>query len=182
MTLRSATMADIPALRVLIEASVRGLSVGFYTPAQINAALKEVFGVDSQLIADGTYFVIEEARGIVAAGGWSKRLTLFGGDQMKGAEDRCLDPATEPARLRAFFVHPDCGRRGLARQLYARCASSAHAAGFQAFELMATLPGEPLYTVLGFHALERVVVTLAGGVEIPFVHMHCRLVQTHGSG
>jgi GNAT superfamily N-acetyltransferase len=168
---RVATMADVPALRTLIDRSVRGLSDGFYSAAQIDAAMKHVFGVDTQLVADGTYYVIDGPSAAAAAGGWSGRRTLYGGDQMKEASDPLLDPASEPARIRAFFVHPDWARRGLARLLYAQCALAARAAGFRAFELMATLPGEPLYAALGFSAVERVSIALPGGVHVPFVRM-----------
>ncbi len=176
--LRVATIADVPALRLLIELSVRGLSVGFYNPAQIDAAMEHIFGVDTQLITDGTYYVIDGidgAEGPIAAGGWSARRTLFGGDQMKSADDPALDPAQDPARIRAFFVHPDWARRGLGRQLYAECARAASAAGFRTLELMATLPGEPLYAALGFSAVERLTVSLAGHVEVPCVRMARRI-------
>ena len=171
MTVRLATMADVPALQELIELSARSLSVGFYTPAQIDAAVKHVFGVDTQLIADGTYYVIPGDAGPAATGGWSARRTLYGGDQMKSADDPMLDPATDAARIRAFFVHPDWARRGLARQIYLACEQAARAAGFRQFELMATLPGEPLYRALGFTAAEHVSSTVADGTVIPFVRM-----------
>ena len=171
MTVRLATMADVPALQHLIERSVRALSTGFYTAAQINAAMSEVFGVDTQLIADGTYYVIPGASEPIATGGWSARRTLYGGDQMKTDEDPMLDPAIDAARIRAFFVHPGWARQGLARQLYASCEQAASSAGFRALELMATLPGEPLYRALGFTPVERVVATLAGGVDVPFIRM-----------
>jgi GNAT superfamily N-acetyltransferase len=167
---RVATMADVPALNALIVASVRQLSVGFYSHVQVDAALQAVFGVDSQLIADGTYYVIDGESGPAAAGGWSGRDTLYGGDQAKGAIDRRLDPTTEPARIRAFFVHPAYARRGLARQLYGVCERAALDAGFRRLELMATLPGEPLYLALGFTVVERIVVSLAG-VDVPFARM-----------
>jgi GNAT superfamily N-acetyltransferase len=164
-------MTDVPALGRLIAASVRGLSVGFYTQPQIEAALISVFGVDTQLITDRSYYVIEGSTGPVAAGGWSGRRTLYGGDQMKGAEDPLLDPSTEPARIRAFFVHPDWSRRGLARRLYEACARAAGAAGFRSFELMSTMPGEPLYTALGFAVVERTSVSLGAGVKLPLARM-----------
>jgi GNAT superfamily N-acetyltransferase len=170
VNIRVATLADVPALNALITTSVRQLSIGFYSPAQIDAALQAVFGVDSQLIADETYFIIDGVDGPAAAGGWSGRGTLYGGDQAKDAVDRRLDPATEPARIRAFFVHPTYARRGLARKLYGVCEQVAVAAGFRRFELMATLPGEPLYRALGFTVVERLVLPLAG-LEIPFAHM-----------
>lgn len=175
MTLRLATPADIPALQALITTSARGLSTTVYTPEQIDAAITHVFGVDTQLIADGTYFVIDADDGSaptpIAGGGWSARRTLFGGDQMKADTDPRLDPASEPARIRAFFVHPQWARRGLARQLYAACERPARDAGFRAFELMATKPGEPLYAALGFTVLEAVSITLPGGVAVPFTRM-----------
>ena len=175
MSVRVATLADIPALQTLIARSVRELSTGFYTAVQIEAALVAVFGVDTQLITDGTYYVIDSPTGFAAAGGWSFRRTLYGGDQMKGPADPRLDAATEPARIRAFFVHPDWARRGLARELYAECSSAACAAGFRSFELMATLPGEPLYSALGFSALERTSVPLGDRVELPLVRMGRRI-------
>ena len=175
MMVRAATMADVSPLQELIRLSVRGLSAGHYTSAQIAAALEEVFGVDTQLIADGTYYVVDEPSGPIAAGGWSARRTLFGGDQMKRAEDPILDPAVDAARIRAFFVHPEWARRGLARQLYHTCERAAAAAGFRRFELMAPLPGEPLYSALGFTGVERIVLTLGNGVAVPFVRMTRRI-------
>ncbi|MGH7627608.1 MAG: GNAT family N-acetyltransferase [Gemmatimonadaceae bacterium] len=175
LPIRVATIADVPALEELIGLSVRALSVGFYSAAQVAAAMDQVFGVDTQLIVDGTYYVVQSPTRLAAAGGWSVRRTLYGGDRMKHADDPLLDPATDAARIRAFFVHPDWARRGLARRLYATCERAACAAGFHHFELMATLPGEPLYRALGFTGVERVVSTLAGGVEIPFVRMTRRI-------
>lgn len=168
---RLATPADVPALQALIATSTRALSVGFYTAAQVEAALTHVFGVDTQLLADRTYYVIDAPDGPAAAGGWSGRRTLYGGDQMKGAIDPPLDPASEPARIRAFYVHPRWARRGLARRLYAACARAAWEAGFRHFELMATRPGEPLYAALGFTLVERTTVQLPGAVEVPFARM-----------
>jgi len=169
--LRPATAADIPALRVLIDASVRKLSRGFYTDAQIESALRHVFGPDTQLIADGTYYVIPTPDGIAAAGGWSRRRTLFGGDQMKTAEDPLLDPDHEPARIRAFYVHPAWARRGLGRRMLEHCAAAARAAGFHRLELMATLPGVPLYSAMGFMPIEPTTTVLPDGVELPMVRM-----------
>jgi GNAT superfamily N-acetyltransferase len=175
MAVRVANVGDVPALQRLIALSVHGLSVGFYTVVQVDAAMRDVFGVDTQLIADGTYYVVDGSAGPVAAGGWSARKTLFGGDQMKQADDPMLDPALDAARIRAFFVHPDWARRGLARRLYATCERAASAAGFRSFELMATLPGEPLYGALGFAGVERVTLTLGDGVAVPFVRMTRRI-------
>jgi GNAT superfamily N-acetyltransferase len=169
---RPATVDDLPALRALIDRSVRGLSGGHYTPAQVESGLRHVFGPDTQLIADGTYYVIDGDGGaLAAAGGWSGRRTLYGGDQTKGGDDPRLDPAVDPARIRAFFVDPAYARRGLARTLFAQCLAGAHAAGFRSLELMATLPGEPLYRALGFTAGERVAQTLPDGVALPLTRM-----------
>jgi len=170
--LREATPEDIPELQRLIEVSVRTLSVGLYTPAQTEAALVHVFGVDTQLVADGTYYVIEEDAAIVAAGGWSARQSLYGGDQAKRETDSALDPNAAPARIRAFFVHPAWTRRGLARRLFAACETAAHARGFRSFELVATLPGEPLYRALGFASVEDVSIPLSGDLVLPCVRMH----------
>ena len=170
--LRVASPRDIPELQALIQLSVRALSIGIYTPAQTEAALVHMFGVDSQLVADGTYYVIDDDSTLVAAGGWSARRTLYGGDQAKRETDSMLDPATMPARIRAFFVHPEWTRRGLARQIFAECETAARLCGFHHFELVATLPGEPFYRALGFVALEPISIPLAGDVTLPCVRMH----------
>ena len=170
-SLRPATLQDLPALRELIPLSVRGLSHADYTPAQIESAIRYVFGPDTQLIADGTYFVAEEAGQIVGCGGWSFRRTLYGGDQAKAGEDTRLNPQTEAARIRAFFVHPDWARKGIGSQIMEACLSAARTAGFQRLELVATLPGVPLYRAFGFEEAERLEDTLPDGVTIPFVWM-----------
>lgn len=169
--LRLASPDDLDALRALIDASVRGLNDGHYSPAEVDASLVHVFGVDSQLIADGTYYAIETSGVIVAAGGWSRRRTLFGGDQMKQGADALLDPARDAARIRAFFVHPSHARRGLARRLFDECAIQARGAGFRRLELAATLPGVPLYEALGFTARHRIEVPMADGLVLTCVHM-----------
>jgi GNAT superfamily N-acetyltransferase len=168
---RVATEEDLAAIRELIPHSVRGLSVGYYTPAQIESSIRYVFGPDTQLISDGTYFVAERGDAVAGCGGWSARRTLYGGDQAKDADDPRLDPATEPARIRAFFVHPDHARRGVASAIYEACVAAARAAGFRSLELMATLPGEPLYRTFGFHPVEQVESVLPDGVPIRFVRM-----------
>jgi GNAT superfamily N-acetyltransferase len=170
--LRLATAGDVPRLCGLIERSVRALSAGYYTAAQMESALRHVFGPDTQLIADETYDVIENRDGeLVAAGGWSRRRTLYGGDEMKEAADPLLDPATEAARIRAFFVHPAWARRGLGRRLFDWCAENAVRAGFRKLELVATLPGEPLYRALGFIEIDRAAVALPDGETLPVVRM-----------
>lgn len=176
--LRPATAADVPALQRLIDASVRGLAPGYYDEAQIDAGMRYIFGVDTQLIADGTYFVVTRDGEPVACGGWSGRRTLYGGDQRKQGEDTRLDPRVEPARIRAFFVHPRHVRRGLGRRLYETCAAAAREAGFSHFELLATLSGVPLYATLGFAATEEVVVTTPGGVALRGLHMRRRIDAT----
>jgi GNAT superfamily N-acetyltransferase len=170
-TLRIARMEDVPALQALIARSGIELSEGFYTREQAEALTRYVFGVDSQLIADETYFVIEDGDEIVACGGWSRRRTLFGGDQMKRADDPLLDPATEPARIRAFFVDPRLARRGLGRMLLDACVVAAQAAGFKSLELASTAPGEPLYRACGFEVIERFDLRLSGGVTAPLARM-----------
>ena len=171
-TLRRATADDLPALRTLIADSVRALSSPFYTAPEIESGLRFVFGPDSALIADGTYWVLHEAGVLAAAGGWSRRRTLYGGDQAKAdAPDPQLDPAREPARIRAFFVAPDHARRGHGRALLEHCAREAAAEGFRALELMATLPGVPLYTALGFTTLEATASVLPDGVALRMVRM-----------
>jgi GNAT superfamily N-acetyltransferase len=171
MSVRVATLADVPSLQALIATSVRALSAAYYTPEQIEASIVKVFGVDTQLIDDETYYVIDGPSGPAACGGWSHRRTLYGGDQMKDVADPELDPAADAARIRAFFVHPDFARRGLARMLYASCAKAAGAAGFCRLELMATLPGEPFYTALGFSPMERTALPLGDGIVLPLVRM-----------
>jgi GNAT superfamily N-acetyltransferase len=168
---RAATDADVPALRALIADSVRGLSVGYYTPEQAEHALVHVFGPDTQLIADGTYYVVESSGVLIAAGGWSRRRTLYGGDQTKAGADPLLDPATEPARIRAFFVHPAWARRGVGRLLFEHCLSAARAASFHELTLVATLPGVPLYEAVGFVGRESFAVAMPGGVALPVVRM-----------
>ena len=168
---RLATPADLPTLRELIPLSVRGLSRDYYSSAQIEAAIRYIFGPDTQLIADGTYFVAESAGRIVGCGGWSRRRTLFGGDQMKTEEDPLLDPRAEAARVRAFFVHPDWARRGVGRRILEACTIAARAAGFERIELVATLPGEPLYRAFGCEVLERFEAPMADGSTLPVVRM-----------
>lgn len=175
-TLRVATEADVPALGALIEASVRGLQAGDYTAAQIELALKHVYGVDSQLIADGTYFAVEAAGMIVGCGGWSKRRTLFGGDHWRRREDDLLDVVKDAAKIRAFFVHPEWARRGIGTLLLEACERAARAAGFTRLEMGATLSGVPLYAARGYVARERLSVPLPEGEELPIVRMEKRMV------
>ena len=172
--IRLATPADIPALAALIDASVRGLQAGDYTPAQIEGALRAVYGVDTQLIADGTYFAVENGTGdgmIAGCGGWSKRKTLYGGDRYRAREDSLLDPARDAARIRAFFVHPQWARRGIGAVILEACESAAVAAGFTRLEMGATLTGVPFYQAKGYRAVEALAVALPDGVALPIVRM-----------
>jgi GNAT superfamily N-acetyltransferase len=174
--IRPATLEDRAQLDTLIAESARGLSRGDYTDAQVDAALGSAFGVDTELIRDGTYFVVEERGAIVACGGWSRRRTLFGADGRAGRESARLDPATDAARVRAFFVHPSWARRGIGTALLARCEQEARAAGFEAVELMATLPGQRLYQARGYAAGAPIDHPLNAELAIRFVPMRKRLV------
>lgn len=171
ITTRLATFDDVAELQQLIGLSVRGLSTAYYTPKQIESAIKYIFGIDSQLIADGTYYVAEKDNVKAGCGGWSKRNTLFGGDQHKETEDPLLDPMKDAARIRAFFVHPDYARQGIGRKIINVCEDAAKANGFTTFELGATLPGVPLYEAMGYEAVERIDVTLPDGEFLGIVKM-----------
>jgi GNAT superfamily N-acetyltransferase len=184
---RIATPQDVPHLRELIEASVRGLQANDYTPTQIEAALHSVYGVDTQLIADGTYFAVEhddpaapspritshesQVTPPVACGGWSKRKTLYGGDQYAQREDALLDPPRDAAKIRAFFVHPQYARRGIGTLILEACEQAARAAGFTRLEMGATLSGVAFYSAKGYAAQENLQVPLANGEMLPIVRM-----------
>jgi GNAT superfamily N-acetyltransferase len=143
-------MDECEELAGLIARSARVLCADDYTPRQIDAALEGVFGVDTELVRDGTYFVVEDEGRIVACGGWSRRGTLFGGDAHATRDSRLLDPESEPAKVRAFFVDPAHARGGLGRMLLAACERAAREHGFRSLELMATLTGQKLYAKCGF--------------------------------
>ena len=175
-SLRNATLDDQPVLETLIAESARGLSREDYTERQIEAALGTAWGVDTQLIRDGTYFVAEADGEIVACGGWSRRKTLFGADRHSNRQPELLDPARDAARIRAFFVRPAWARQGIGRALLQRCEAEARAAGFRAAELMATLPGWRLYSAMGYRGEQRITHDLGGGVTIEFVPMRKELL------
>ena len=179
-TIRHAKLSDVPKLGELIQASARGLSRRHYSPEQIEAALKSAWGVDTQLICDGTYFVVEHEREVVACGGWSKRKTLFGGDAQQGREPELLDSAKEACRIRAFFVHPQFARRGFGRMLLERCEADAKREGFNCAELVATLPGLRFYRACGYEEIGGKNYPLGGEVEIEFVTMRKALLQCGG--
>lgn len=170
-TIRAATSNDVPALAKLIEASVRELQAPDYTEAQRETALRSVYGVDTQLIADGTYFAVESEGLIVGCGGWSRRKTLYGGDQFAAREDSLLDPARDAARIRAFFVHPQWARRGIGAMILQACERAAAAEGFTRLEMGATLTGIPFYRAHGYEPLENLSVAMPGGESLPIVRM-----------
>jgi GNAT superfamily N-acetyltransferase len=184
--LRLAVPQDVPVLRELIDASVRGLQTQDYTPAQIEGALQTVFGVDSQLIADGTYIVAEaEAhaidrarpknapfeRIIVGCGGWSKRKTLYGGDHWTGREEALLDPLRDAAKIRAFFIHPEWARHGVGSMILEACENAAKSAGFTRYEMGATLTGAKLFGARGYVAVKPISIPLVNGESLPVIHM-----------
>ena len=174
--LRLASAADVGPIRELIADSVRGLAKGIYSDVQIELSIRSVFGVDHQLIEDGTYFVAEAGGRIVGCGGWSRRRTLFGASEYAESRNSALlDPATEPAKIRAFFVHPDAARKGIGRAILERCEAEALAVGFTAAEMMATLPGVPLYEACGYEKHETQAVNLPDGETIVCVRMAKRL-------
>ena len=154
---------------------MRVLQAGDYSPAQLEGALGNVFGVDTQLIADRTYYVIDDTsqpeRRIVACGGWSKRRTLFGSDLALERSDSLLNPSVDPAKIRAFFIHPDWARMGLGTELLSACESAARKAGFDHFELGATLTGERLFSARGYRAGEKMLVPLPNGATLPIIRM-----------
>jgi GNAT superfamily N-acetyltransferase len=170
LSLRAATLADVPELRALIARSARGLSTNDYRPAQVEGALRGAFGVDSQLLADETYFVVEEAGGCVGCGGWSYRATLFGGDA-HAVRDASVLEKTQPAKIRAFFVDPKHARRGIGSLLLEHCETQARAHGYTQLELMATLPGVKLYAARGYVGMPMVTFDVGGGEVIEFIPM-----------
>jgi GNAT superfamily N-acetyltransferase len=180
LVLRLATREDIPGLRELIEASVRILQRDDYSVEQLEAALGTVYGVDTQLIADGTYYVVESASGaqgrlFVACGGWSKRKTLFGSDDGPNRDSSLLDPDRDAAKIRAFFVHPEWVRRGLATRILRACEEAAYAQGFRRFEMGATLTGVPMYAACGYAKDEIFETPLANGLSLTVVRMSKRV-------
>ncbi len=177
MLIRKATLADRPAIEALIARSARGLSADDYRPSQIEGALRGAFGLDSQLLADQTYFVAEENGRLAGCGGWSYRSTLFGGDTRTGRDSSILDPRTQAARIRAFFVAPDAARRGIGSLLLEHCERAARSHGFSHVELMATLPGVKLYAARGYIASAMVHFDVGQGESIEFVPMHKALVE-----
>jgi len=170
-SIRPATLADRSEIQRLIAESARGLSREYYDDAQIEGAIASVFGVDTTLIDDGTYFVVESAEGLIGCGGWSRRRTLFGGDQYETRDTSYLEPASEPAKIRAFFIHPDHARKGVGRALLDRCESEAAAHGFRVLELMSTLPGVKFYQSCGYVEQGDFNLDLHANVKLELVPM-----------
>jgi N-acetylglutamate synthase-like GNAT family acetyltransferase len=190
--IRLATEEDVPALRALIDASVRALQSKDYSEEQIDNALKTVFGVDSQLIADRTYFVAElaaprlpvagsaankvlPANVMAGCGGWSRRKKLYGGDAWTAERIGMLDPAVDAAKIRAFFVAPACARMGVGTRILQACEDAAFAEGFRRFEMGATLTGVKLFAARGYQELERITLDIGGGERLPVVRMEKRV-------
>jgi GNAT superfamily N-acetyltransferase len=168
-THRIATHADIPALTVLMNASIAELLKPVLSPAQVAASFA-IMGLDTQLITDGTYFVVEQDGQLAGSGGWSRRATPFGGDHSPGRDMRLLDPAREAARVRAMYTHPTFARRGIGRMVLGLCEAAAAAAGFAQLELTATMAGLPLYRAYGYSDVEPREQDV-GGVRVPMVRM-----------
>ena len=166
---RVATAADLPALSAVMDAAIGELQRGFISPEQIEAS-RTIMGLDSQLVADGTYFVVEAGGRVAGCGGWSRRATLYGGDHTSGRDPELLDPAADAARVRAMYTHPDFARRGVGRLILSLCEDAARAEGFRRLELMATMSGRPLYEACGFEAIEE-IVDARGGAPVPMVRM-----------
>lgn len=170
-TNRMATEADLPMLRALMTRAIEHLQDGFLSPDQVRASHK-VMGLDSQLVCDGTYFVIEEQGIAAGCGGWSFRATLYGGDDSVVAREPArLDPATDAAKVRAMYTNPDFARRGVGRMLLALCEDTARAAGFGRVELMATMAGVPLYRAAGYVAVAETQAPEIDGVTVPLLLM-----------
>ena len=168
-TNRVVVAADVPELTALMDQAIGQLQRPFLDDAQI-ASSRAIMGIDSQLIEDGTYFVVHSNADIAGCGGWSRRATLYGGNQTPGRDSNLLDPALEPARVRAMYTNPTYARRGVGRLILSLCEAAAAAEGFTRLELMSTLSGEPLYTAYGFRQLER-LLDATGGVSVPLVRM-----------
>ena len=169
LTSRIAQAEDLPALGAVMDAAIAELQKGFLSPDQI-AASRAIMGLDRQLVADGTYFIVEDEGRIAGCGGWSRRATLYGGDHTAGRDPELLDPARDAARVRAMYTHPDFARRGVGRLILELCEAAAKAEGFRRLELMGTMSGRPLYESYGFEAIEEIVDD-RGGAPVPLTRM-----------
>ena len=171
ISIRTARIEDVPVLKALIPISARELSKTYYTPGQIESAVRYIFGVDTQLISNQTFHVAEAGGQIVGCGGWSERKTMFGGDQMKAEQDPMLDPKEDAGRIRAFFIHPDWARRGIGQRIIQACEDAAKLEGFTRMELVSTMPGEPLYAAMGYEVTRHFDQPMADGTTLPLAHM-----------
>jgi len=170
-THRLATIGDLDALREVMRRSIATLQSGFLTPEQVGVS-HMVMGLDTQLIRDGTYFIVERDGRIAGCGGWSWRSTLYGGDEsMVSREPERLDPAIDPARIRAMYTDPDFARQGVGRLVIALCERAAMGAGFKSATMMATLAGVPLYEACGYKPVEDVMSAPVEGIRVPLVRM-----------
>jgi GNAT superfamily N-acetyltransferase len=176
LTIRLAQPADAEVLRPMIQAAIGELLTPFLPPELVEAS-REVMGLDSQLVADGTYYVVEHGGLIVGCGGWSRRATLFGGDHSAGRDAALLDPARDPARVRAMYTRPGWTRRGIGRLVLETCESAARAEGFRLCELAATLGGEPLYRQCGYEAIEAFSAQTSANLRIPLLRMQKSLLS-----
>ena len=175
LTHRNAQMADLPALHALMARAIASLQTGFLSPAQI-AASHKVMGLDSQLVIDQTYLLVEEDGALAGCGGWSWRATLYGGDDSVVAREPApLNPAHDAAKIRAMYTDPAFARRGIGRMVLGLCEAEAQAAGFKRTEMMATLAGEPLYRACGYLPVERIESAAIDGVRVPLIRMEKRL-------
>jgi GNAT superfamily N-acetyltransferase len=169
--IRKALAGDLPGIDRLMRASMEGLGAPFYDETQVASAVRYIAVADRELVADATYFVIEEEGRLVACGGWSGRTKLFTGTDQQARAEGVLDPAVDAARIRAMFVDPSHARRGLGRRILEAAEDDARAAGFRRFELMATLPGVPLYRSCGYEEIERTTIELPDGVRLDVLRM-----------
>lgn len=170
LTLRLATRADMPEMSLLMSAAIAQLMPAFLTPEQVQGS-HETMGIDTMLIDDGTYFAVEDDGVIVGCGGWSRRTTLYGGNHSAGRDDSLLDPAKDPARIRAMYTHPDHARRGIGKMVIDAGEAAARAEGFTRTTLGATLAGEPLYTKCGYVEVDRHLRPAANGAVITLLVM-----------
>jgi GNAT superfamily N-acetyltransferase len=170
LKLRLAVPEDLPALSGLMNAAIGELLNPFLPPDEVAASF-EIMGLDSQLVADGTYFVVEDDEALAGCGGWSRRATLFGGDHSAGRDAALLDPTRDAARVRAMYTHPDHVRKGVGRVILAACERAAAGEGFTRCEMAATLAGEPLYRACGYHEIERFSASTSRGIAVPLVRM-----------
>lgn len=173
-THRLATAFDLGVLRTLMDASISELQKPFLDPRQIDSS-RTIMGLDTQLIEDGTYFIVEAEGEVAGCGGWSRRATLYGGDQTPGRNAEYLDPKRDPAKVRAMYTHPAYARRGIGRLILSLCENAARNEGFSTVELMATKSGEPLYLACGYQPVEEIVDS-RGGAGVPLIRMRKELV------